>query len=148
MIHQERMQFALEQAQVAQMNGEVPIGAVLVLNDKIISFGHNQTIHLNDPTAHAEIICIRSAAKTIRNHRLVGATLYVTLEPCIMCYGAIVQARISHVVFGASDPKSGSFTKPHLIHSLQLNHHPTHTDGIMEEACASILHDFFQARRS
>ena len=147
MLHHQWMQEAHNQALIAQSHDEVPIGAVLIVNDSLVSKSYNQTLTQNDPTAHAEILCIREAASILSNHRIANATLYITLEPCIMCYGAIVQARIDHVVFAASDPKSGVFTQPKLSHHLNLNHHPNHTKGILEKESTELLKQFFKQRR-
>lgn len=147
MQHQDYMKLALEQALIAKDQGEIPIGSILVVDNQVIAKGFNQTITLKDPTAHAEIQCIRQACHQLGNHRLPEATLYITLEPCIMCYGAIIQARINHVVFGASDPKSGSFSKGNLTQILGLNHRPEFTDNIMEPACRELLQSFFAQKR-
>lgn len=147
MQHQDYMKLALEQALIAKDQGEVPIGGIIVIDNQVIALGFNQTITLNDPTAHAEILCIRQACHVTKNHRLSQATLYITLEPCIMCYGAIVQSRISHVVFGASDSKSGAFTKTNLTQQLGLNHRPEFTDNVMALECQQLLQRFFQDKR-
>ena len=141
------MKLALEQAKLAYAAGEVPIGAVLVQDNTVISQAYNQTITLNDPSAHAEILCIRAACDTLKNHRLLNTTLYITLEPCIMCYGAIIQARIPHIVFGASDIKNGVFTQQRLPKKLSLNHSPQFTDHILHQDCQAILNQFFQQKR-
>ena len=146
-MHIAYMKLALEQAKLAQEKNEVPIGAVLVVDDEVISKQHNQTITNKDPTAHAEILCIREACLLQNNHRLTNATLYITLEPCIMCYGAIIQSRVKHVVYGAIDPKSGVFSKPHLINHLNLNHHPQSTSAILAKESQALLQSFFQERR-
>ncbi len=146
-MHQTYMKLALEQAKLAYAAGEVPIGAVLVQDNTVISQAYNQTITLNDPSAHAEILCIRAACDTLKNHRLLNTTLYITLEPCIMCYGAIIQARIPHIVFGASDIKNGVFTQQRLPKKLSLNHSPQFTDHILHQDCQAILNQFFQQKR-
>jgi len=142
------MQLALEEAQASAEAGEVPIGAVLVHSGAIIMRSGNRTIRNNDPTAHAEIIVIREIAQTIHNYRLTGATLYVTLEPCAMCAGAIIQARISRVVYGADDPKGGAFRSCfEILTNDKLNHQVEVTPGVMAAESAALLQSFFAARR-
>ncbi|MDH3310270.1 MAG: tRNA adenosine(34) deaminase TadA [Gammaproteobacteria bacterium] len=142
------MRRALELAQHAEEAGEVPVGALVVLNDDIIGEGWNQPIVAHDPTAHAEIVALRAAAVRIKNYRLSGATLYVTLEPCAMCAGAIVQARITRVVYGAADPKAGAAGSVfNLLESPSLNHRAQITGGILARDCGENLKSFFQARR-
>ena len=153
MIDDERdshwMQHALLLAEQAAEQDEVPVGAVVVLGEEAIGEGWNQPISSCDPTAHAEIIALRDAAQRIGNYRLTGATLYVTLEPCLMCAGAMIHARIGRVVFGASDPKRGAVNSTtHAFETQGLNHRVTFTGGVMASACAGRLHDFFRARRS
>ena len=142
------MSFALAEARQAVTVGEVPIGAVIVLNDEIIGRGHNQPISSCDPTAHAEIIALREAARWIKNYRLTDATIYVTIEPCAMCAGAIVHARIKRLVYGAVEPRQGA------IHSVfqictnsSLNHQVEVTAGVKEENCKALMQTFFKARR-
>ena len=143
------MSFALEEAKKASSMNEVPVGAVIVLNNKIIGSGHNLTITTNDPSSHAEIVSIRNASKKIKNYRLIGADLYVTLEPCTMCYGAIVHSRISNIFFGASDQKSGVCGScEDLSEKKYFNHKPYITGKIMNKECSKILKDFFKAKRS
>ena len=143
------MQHALRLAEQAAEQDEVPVGAVVVLNEEAIGEGWNQPISSCDPTAHAEIIALRDAAQRIGNYRLTGATLYVTLEPCLMCAGAMIHARIGRLVFGASDPKRGAVNSTtHAFETQGLNHRVTFTGGVMASACAGRLHDFFRARRS
>ncbi len=145
----EFMQLALEQAQLAKASGEVPVGAVLVVNDKIIAAGHNQPIAQNDPSGHAEMLALRSAGQTLGNYRLPDSTLYVTLEPCMMCSGAIMHARVSRLVYGARDPKTGCVHSVlNLFDNQQLNHHTIVQGGILENQCAQVLKDFFKERRS
>jgi len=147
--HQHYIQQALTLAQKAQQNGEVPIGALIVKNNKIIGEGYNQPITTQDPTAHAEIIAIRNAAQTTKNYRLPDTTLYVTLEPCLMCLGAIIHARIPQIVYGAHDPKIGVFSTQQDITKHQgLNHKIKHTGGILEQQCKEQLKHFFQQRRA
>lgn len=143
------MQHALTLAHKAQSEGEVPVGAVIVKNNELIAEGWNQPIQSHDPTAHAEIIAMRAAAKRLQNYRLTDCTLYVTLEPCAMCVGAMIHARIAHLVFGALDPKAGavqSATK--LIHASHFNHKISFASGICAEKCSEILKSFFTARRN
>jgi tRNA(adenine34) deaminase len=144
----EHMQLALEEARLAAAAGEVPIGAVLVENDRVVARGSNRTIRDCDPTAHAEIVALREASKIIRNYRLNLMTMYVTLEPCAMCAGAIIQARIPRVVYGADDPKGGAVrTCFEVLSHPKLNHQVDVTSGILAEQCANILQQFFTARR-
>ena len=140
------MQLALEQAQLAASLDEVPVGAVLVsAQQELIAAGHNQPISRHDPTAHAEIIVLRAAAAKIENYRLVDTTLYVTLEPCVMCAGAIAQARISRLVFGAWDDKAGGAGRKHdLVRDRSLPHRVAEViGGISEAQCRALLADFF-----
>lgn len=142
------MRRALELARHAERMGEVPIGAVVVQDGTVIGEGWNQPIAAHDPAGHAEIIALRAAAARARNYRLPGATLYVTLEPCAMCAGAIVHARIARVVFGAFDPKAGAGGSVfNLLQSDRLNHCAEITTGILADECSRMLKDFFQARR-
>ena len=147
MSHTKWMRYALEEARISEKKGEVPIGCVIVSNNKVISKSHNSTISNTDPTAHAEIQCIRQAASIIQNHRITDTSIYVTLEPCIMCYGAITQARIPNVYFGAYDKRTGVFSQPNLSNLLSLNHHPKWEGGILEKECSEILTHFFKTRR-
>jgi tRNA(adenine34) deaminase len=142
------MRAALAQATIAAGAGEVPVGAVVVVNGEVIATGHNRSISDADPSGHAEIVALRDACKAMANHRLSGATLFVTLEPCVMCVGAIAQARIGRVVFGAYDEKAGALgTATDLSDSKALNHRFEINGGLLEEECATILKDFFAARR-
>jgi len=142
------MRAALAQANTAADAGEVPVGAVVVVNGKVIAAGHNRSISDADPSGHAEIVALRDACRAMDNHRLSGATLLVTLEPCVMCVGAIAQARIGRVVFGAYDEKAGALgTATDLSDSKALNHRFEINGGLLEEECASILKEFFAARR-
>jgi len=144
----EYMQIALQLAQEAAAAGEVPVGSVIVKNDKIIGRGYNAPITTHDPSAHAEIRAMRDAAQHLGNYRLVGCTLYVTLEPCAMCTGAIQHARIAKVIYGASDLKTGACgSVVNLMAEPKLNHHTEISGGIMAEACGAILSDFFASRR-
>jgi len=142
------IQYALQLAQKAEAEGEVPVGAVIVCDDKIIAEGWNQPIQLHDPSAHAEMIALRLAAKTTENYRVKNTTLYVTLEPCAMCVGAMIHARIERVVFGAYDPKAGAVSSVfHLLDDPRHNHVINWTGGVMSEECGAILKAFFKQRR-
>ncbi len=142
------MRRALELARHAEEAGEVPVGALVVLNDEIIGEGWNQPIVAHDPTAHAEIVALRAAAARIRNYRLSDTVLYVTLEPCAMCAGAMVHARVARVVYGAADPKSGAAGSVfNLLESSALNHRAQVTRGVLAEECGEMLRKFFEARR-
>ena len=142
------MQRAIELAQKAEGQGEVPVGALLVIDNECIAEGWNQPISSHDPSAHAEIIAMRNAGKSLGNYRLTAATLYVTLEPCAMCAGAIIHARISRVVFGTSDPKAGAAGSVFdILTTKKLNHFPEVTGGVLETLCAEILQKFFKNKR-
>ncbi len=142
------MQAALAEAKNAGDAGEVPVGAIVVLDDKIVGTGNNNTISNHDPSGHAEIVALRAAAKAQGNHRLPGATLYVTLEPCAMCMGAISQARVSRVVFGAYDSRFGAAGSViDLSGSKALNHRFEINGGVLADECSTILKEFFVARR-
>lgn len=146
--HEEWMKLAFEQAAIAGDRGEVPIGAILVIDDECIARSHNSPITDLDPTAHAEIQVIREAGKTLGNYRYSGATLYVTLEPCLMCIGAMVHARINHCIFGAFDPKTGAAISQIAGFELPFhNHHINFTGGILAEECSQVLRNFFQSKR-
>ena len=143
------MKLALQQAQQAAESDEVPVGAVIVHGERTIALAHNQREQLNDPTAHAEMIAITQAAEAIGDWRLESCTLYVTLEPCLMCAGAILQARMGRLVYGASDPKAGAVES--LFQTMadnRLNHQVESTSGILAQPCAEILSHFFQVQRS
>ena len=142
------MQQALDQAKLAALAGEVPVGAVLVRDGQVISTGFNQPISKSDPSAHAEMMAIRTAALDESNYRLPGTTLYVTLEPCTMCAGAMLHARVERVVFGAIDPKTGAAGSVlNVFLNKQINHQTQVEGGIMGEECGQILRDFFKERR-
>jgi len=142
------MRRALELARQGQAEGEVPVGAVVVLDGAVIGEGWNRPIAAADPTAHAEIQALRAAARTLGNYRLGGASLYVTLEPCAMCVGAMFHARIARVVFGARDPKTGSAGSViNLFSESRLNHHATVIGGVLGEESGALLSTFFAARR-
>lgn len=142
------MQAAVDAARAAGEMGEVPVGAVIVIGDEIVTQAGNRTIVDCDPTAHAEIVALREAARKIGNYRLLGATLYVTIEPCAMCAGAMIQARIARLVYGAEDAKGGAVRSCfNVLDSAQLNHRVEVTAGVMAEDAAGLLRDFFAARR-
>lgn len=148
MHHEIFMREALKEARIALDKGEVPVGAVIVLKGEIIGRGHNQRETANDPTAHAEVLAMREAAQYGKGWRLTGATLYVTLEPCPMCAGAMLQSRIERVVYGIDDPKAGSAGS--LINILQFpgfNHEVKITSGILAQECKDLLQDFFRNKR-
>jgi tRNA(adenine34) deaminase len=148
MTDQEFMQIALDLAQQAAAAGEVPVGAIVVKDGEIIGRGSNAPITTHDPTAHAEIRAMRDAAQRIGNYRLVGCTLYVTLEPCAMCTGAIQHARITKLVYGASDPKTGACgSVVNLMAEPKLNHHTEISGGMVAIECGGLLSNFFSARR-
>lgn len=143
------MQRALELAQKAERNGEVPVGAVIVMGNKIIGEGCNSSITRNDPSAHAEIVALRNAGDALNNYRLPGSTLYVTLEPCCMCAGAIVQARVERLVYAAADPKAGAVKSVfNLLDSDHLNHKVDITGGVLEQEASNMMTEFFKVRRN
>ena len=147
-IDQHYMLQALDLAKLAAQADEVPVGAIVVKDGVIIGRGSNAPISSHDPTAHAEITAMRDAAKHLKNYRLVGCTLYVTLEPCAMCSGAIQHARIARLVFGANDPKTGACgSVVNLMAEAKLNHHTEITGGVMATECGATLSEFFKARR-
>lgn len=143
------MREALSQARNARALGEVPVGAVVVKDGRIVATGFNQPISSFDPTAHAEIVALRAAAHALGNYRLPGCELYVTLEPCAMCVGAMLHARIARVVYGASDPKTGACGSViDLFAQEQLNHHADVKGGVLAEECGALLREFFAERRT
>lgn len=145
---QDWMRHALNLAAQAAAEGEVPVGAVLVQDGELVAEGWNRPIGLHDPSAHAEMLAMRAAAAYLGNYRLAGTTLYVTLEPCVMCAGAIVHARIGRLVFGARDPKAGAVDSVYdVIARPRLNHVVQWQGGVLEEECSGILREFFRARR-
>jgi tRNA(adenine34) deaminase len=149
MTHDELMDAALEQARRAREAGEVPIGAVVALGDEIVGRGFNQPISAGDPTAHAEIVAIRDAARRVGNYRLTGATLCVTIEPCLMCVGALVHARIGTLVYGALEPRTGAIIS--TVRGSELaghNHRPAIVGGVRDEECRALMQAFFKDRRS
>jgi tRNA(adenine34) deaminase len=140
---------ALEEARRAATEGEVPIGAVVALDNRVIGRGHNRPIAAMDPTAHAEILALRQAAQAMRNYRLPGAVLYATVEPCPMCCGAALHARLARVVYGAPDPKAGAArTLYRLLDDPRMNHGASVTGGVRSAECAALLAEFFRARRA
>ena len=142
------MRAALEQALEAGRRGEVPVGAVVVVDEKIVGAGFNQPIGAQDPTAHAEIVAMRDAAKQLGNYRLRGATLYVTIEPCQMCVGAMVHARVARLVYGTREPKAGAIESAMRAHEHPaLNHRITATGGVLEEECRGLIQEFFRQKR-
>ena len=142
------MQIALQLAQQAQENGEVPVGAVIMRDGQVLATGYNRPITTHDPTAHAEIAALRDAARNLGNYRLPGCELFVTLEPCAMCAGAILHARIARVIYGARDPKTGVHgSVVDLFGVERLNHHTTITGGVLADDCSAVLSAFFAARR-
>ncbi len=143
------MRLALEQARAAHLADEVPVGAVVVIDGDVVGSGHNQPIGLQDPTAHAEIVAMRAAARRLENYRLTGATLYVTVEPCLMCVGAMVHARVGTLVFGAPEPKAGAVVSTQRAHEHPaLNHRLVVIGGVLEEECRAVLQEFFRVRRA
>ena len=148
MMHETFMQMALEEAEQAMREEEVPVGAVIIYKGRTIASAHNQREQLHDPTAHAEMVAITQAAESRKSWRLDGCTLYVTLEPCPMCAGAILQARIPTVVFGATDPKAGAVQSLfELLNDSRLNHRVETVGGILAESCGEILSRFFKEQR-
>ena len=142
------MAAALEQARLGLAAGEVPIGAVLVVGDRIVSRAFNRPITANDPTAHAEVLVLRDSARAIGNYRLTDAVVYVTVEPCLMCVGAMVHARVREVVYGAAEPKSGALVSTlKALESPGLNHRFTVTAGVLEDECRAIIQEFFKEKR-
>jgi len=145
--HEAFMRLALDEARQALHLGEVPVGAVLVRGDDVIATGFNQPIHALDPTGHAEIVALRRAAHLEGNYRLPGTTLYVTLEPCLMCVGAIVNARVSSLVYGAPEPKTGAVRSLLDVTTLAVNHRFEIVSGVLEDECRQLVVDFFKFRR-
>jgi len=145
--HEPFMRLALAQAALAREAGEVPVGAVVVLEGAVLGRGYNQPIGASDPTAHAEILALREAARAAGNYRLTGATLYVTVEPCLMCVGAIVHARVGTVVYGVPDPKGGAVRSLLDPDSIPLNHRFEAIEGVLADECRELLQGFFRERR-
>jgi tRNA(adenine34) deaminase len=147
-VHEDYMRAALEQARLAIDAGEVPIGAVIVIDGHIIARAFNQPIRAVDPTAHAEVLALRAAAQHVGNYRLTGATLYVTVEPCLMCVGAFVHARVREVVFGAVEPRSGALVSTVRGHEIAgLNHRVRVIGGVLEAECRDLIQQFFREKR-
>ena len=143
------MRAALELAREAANRGEVPVGAVVVVDGQIAGRGFNQPIGTHDPTAHAEIVAMRHAAERLQNYRLTGATMYVTIEPCQMCVGAMIHARVARVVYGAREPKAGAIESAMRAHEHPaLNHRMTATGGVFEDGCRAVMQQFFEDRRN
>jgi tRNA(adenine34) deaminase len=148
MTDEEYMRLAITEARLAAENGEVPVGALVVRNHRVLARGANRTIADCDPSAHAEIVALRAAAREIGNYRLLGATLYVTVEPCAMCAGATVQARVARVVYGCDDPKGGAARSCFAVFDHPaLNHRVDVAGGLLAEECAGVLQAFFASRR-
>jgi tRNA(adenine34) deaminase len=145
--HEPFMRLALAQAALARAAGEVPVGAVVVLDGTVVGRGHNHPVGASDPTAHAEVLALREAARAVRNYRLTGATLYVTVEPCLMCVGAIVHARVGTVVYGVADPKGGAVRTLLDPNALPLNHRFEAVEGVLADECRELLREFFKERR-
>ncbi len=142
------MRLALAEAEKAFLAGEVPVGAVVVRGEEVIASAHNGPIGFNDPSAHAEILALRRAAAAEGNYRLAGATLYVTIEPCLMCAGALIHARVSRLVFGAPDPKAGAVVSLYeVLKDSRLNHQVEATGGVLSQACREIMGRFFREKR-
>jgi len=147
-VDEHYMRIALDQATIAQDNGDVPIGAVIVHAGRIVAKAYNQREQLNDPTAHAEIVALTQAAAALQTWRLAGCTIYVTLEPCPMCAGALVLARIDRLVYGCDDPKAGACGSLYnIVQDQRLNHRVQVTRGVLAQDCSALLKAFFQARR-
>jgi tRNA(adenine34) deaminase len=143
------MLLALAEARKGEAAGEVPVGCVIVIDGRVVGTGFNQPISATDPTAHAEIVAMRAAAREVGNYRLTGATLYVTIEPCMMCVGAMVHARIARVVFGAAEPKAGALGSTIRAHEAPgLNHRLDVVGGVLEEECRAVMQAFFTSRRA
>jgi tRNA(adenine34) deaminase len=144
----EFMELAVQEARQASQAGEVPVGAVLVQDGEVVARDHNRPISLNDPTAHAEILVLRAGAARIGNYRLSGCELYVTIEPCLMCAGAMVQSRVSRLIFGARDEKGGAIKSLyHILEDPRLNHRVQVSEGVLGEQCQEIMQAFFSACR-
>ena len=147
-MHERFMREALAEAARAAEHGEVPVGAVVVMNGEIAGRGHNQPIGASDPTAHAEVVALRAAAKSTGNYRLTDATVYVTVEPCVMCVGAMVHARIGTLVYGASEPKAGAVSSTQRAHEHPaLNHRMVVVAGVLAKECGEAMKQFFAGRR-
>ena len=142
------MREALAEARRAEAEGEVPVGAVLLINGKIVGRGHNRSIANHDPTAHAEVLALRHGAHMMRNYRLPGAVMIVTVEPCVMCAGALIQARVDELIYGAADSKAGAILSHfRLADTSELNHRIEVTHGVLADECGALLRVFFESRR-
>jgi len=142
------MRIALKEAQKAALLDEVPVGAIIVKDDKILARGHNLREKTNDPTSHAEVNVVRKASKKLNSWRLEGCTIYVTVEPCSMCAGTLLQCRIGRIVYGAKDPKGGAIESSlELFNAKNINHHPKIMGGVLEKECSSIISKYFRAKR-
>lgn len=147
-VDEKYMRRAIELAEQGEQLGEIPVGAVIVCDHVIIGEGFNQPISSHDPTAHAEVVALRAAAKNIQNYRLINSTLYVTLEPCTMCVGALIHARIARLVFGTTEPKAGAVvSQSQLLNASYFNHRMLMSGGVLAETCQHQLSDFFRRRR-
>jgi tRNA(adenine34) deaminase len=147
-VDERYMREALDEAVRARDRGEVPVGAVVVLDESIVGRGYNQPIAARDPTAHAEIVALRDAARHLANYRLIGATVYVTIEPCLMCVGALVHARIARLVYGTREPKAGAIESAMRAHEHPaLNHRIEAVGGVLDEECRAVMQTFFEATR-
>jgi tRNA(adenine34) deaminase len=143
------MELALEQARAAAEADEVPVGALVIRGEEIVGYGQNRSLRDHDPTAHAEIIALRQAAARVGNHRLGGCTMFATIEPCAMCAGALIHARVTRLVYGASDPKAGAAgSAVQVVNHPRLNHRMEITSGVLAERCSEVLTSFFQSRRN
>jgi tRNA(adenine34) deaminase len=148
MTHEEAMRLALEEAAKARAAGEVPVGAVVIVGDRVAGSGFNQPISSIDPTAHAEVIALRAAARAVGNYRLTGSVMYVTVEPCLMCVGAMIHARVARVIFGTQEPKAGALISATSAHDTPgLNHRFEVQSGVLEEDCRRMIQSFFEDRR-
>lgn len=141
------MNIAIDEARIAAEDGEIPVGAVAIIGDKIVAKAHNMTIKMHDPTAHAEILVLREVGLKLNNYRLTDVNLYVTIEPCIMCAGAMVLARIKQLIFGAFDSKAGAITLFDILNDKRLNHHIEVIHGVLEQETSYILQSFFKKKR-
>jgi tRNA(adenine34) deaminase len=145
---EEAMRLALAEAASASAAGEVPVGAIVTFDRRVVGAGFNQPIASVDPTAHAEVVALRAAARRLSNYRLIGTELYVTVEPCLMCVGAMIHARVARVIFGAPEPKAGALVSSSRAHETPgLNHRLQVTGGVLEEECRRLMQMFFEARR-
>jgi tRNA(Arg) A34 adenosine deaminase TadA len=146
---EDAMRLALTEAARAQAAGEVPVGAVITLNGVVVGAGFNSPISSVDPTAHAEVVALRAAAKALSNYRLTGTNIYVTVEPCLMCVGAMIHARVARVIFGTTEPKAGALVSSTRAHETPgLNHRLQVTGGVLEDECRRVMQEFFASRRS